>query len=122
MPIWAYGVRVARTPTTTDAFSAVADSSRRALLDALGTHEATVGDLVTRLGFTQPQVSKHLATLRTVGLVSVRVDGRRRWYQINGPALQLVFDWVCSFELTWNSRLDHLDDLLSDLQSKENLT
>jgi DNA-binding transcriptional ArsR family regulator len=96
---------MAPTPTTTDAFNAVADVSRRQLLDALGTGEATVGELVDRLGLTQPQVSKHLAVLRAVGLVSVRADGRHRWYRVNGPALQPIHDWVRTFERTWNTRL-----------------
>ena len=111
---------MAPTPTTTDAFNAVADASRRQLLDALGTGEATVGELVDRLGMTQPQVSKHLGVLRAVGLVSVRVDGRHRWYRVNGPALQPIHDWVRTFERTWNARLDRLDDLLGELQSQEN--
>ena len=110
---------MAPTPTTTDAFNAVADASRRQLLDALGTGEATVGELVDRLGLTQPQVSKHLAVLRTVGLVSVRVDGRHRWYRVNGPALQPIHDWVRTFERTWNTRLDRLDDLLVELEDQE---
>ena len=76
---------MARTPTTADAFNAVAEASRRELLDALGTGEATVGELVDRLGLSQPQVSKHLGVLRAVGLVLVRVDGRHRWYRVNGP-------------------------------------
>ena len=112
---------MARTPTRTDAFNAVGEGSRRALLDALGAGEATVGDLVDRLGLTQPQVSKHLAVLRTVGRVSVRVDGRRRWYRVNGPALQPVFEWVRGFESTWNTRLDRLEDVLVELQTKEKL-
>ena len=110
---------MARTPTTTDAFNAVAEANRRQLLDALGTGEATVGELVDRLGMTQPQVSKHLGVLRAVGLVSVRVDGRHRWYRVNGPALQPIHDWVRTFERTWNARLDRLDDLLAELQSQE---
>ena len=110
---------VARTPTTTDAFNAVAEASRRDLLDALGNEEATVGELVDRLGLSQPQVSKHLAVLRTVGLVLVRADGRHRWYRVNGPALKPIHDWVSSFERTWNARLDRLDDLLGELQTTE---
>jgi DNA-binding transcriptional ArsR family regulator len=110
---------VARTPTTTDAFSAVAEGSRRELLDVLGTGEATVNDLVQRLGLSQPQVSKHLAVLRAVRLVSVRAEGRRRWYRVNGPALQPVYEWARSFESTWNTRLDRLDDVLAELQAKE---
>jgi DNA-binding transcriptional ArsR family regulator len=110
---------VARTRTTTDAFNAVAEGSRRALLDAIGFDEATVGDLVDRLELTQSQVSKHLAVLRAVGLVSVRADGRHRWYRVNGPALEPVFEWVRGFESTWNTRLDRLDDVLVELQTKE---
>jgi len=113
---------VARTPTTADAFNAVAEGSRRALLGALGTDEATVGELVDRLGLTQPQVSKHLAVLRAVGLVSARADGRRRWYRVNGPALQPVYEWVRGFESTWDNRLDKLDDVLVELQTKEEAT
>ena len=119
MPISVYGVAMARMATTTDAFNAVADASRRDLLDALSEDELTVGDLVDRLGFSQPQVSKHLAVLREVGLVSVRVDGRRRWYRINGPALKPVHDWVRNFERTWNDRLDRLDGLLVEMQTRK---
>ena len=110
---------MARSATTTDAFNAVADASRRRLLDALGTGEATVGQLVDRLGLSQPQVSKHLGVLRAVDLVQVRVDGRRRWYRVNGPALKPVHDWVRGFERTWNTRLDRLDDLLAELDHQE---
>lgn len=110
---------MARRPTTADAFNAVAEASRRALLDALGTGEATVGELVDRLRMSQPQVSKHLAVLRAVGLVLVRVEGRHHWYRVNGPALKPIHDWVRTFERAWNTRLDRLDDLLAELQSKE---
>jgi DNA-binding transcriptional ArsR family regulator len=110
---------VARTPTTTDAFNAVGDASRRQLLDAIGAGEVTVGELVDRLGLSQPQVSKHLGVLRAVGVVLVRTDGRHRWYRVNGPALKPIHDWVRSFERTWNIRLDRLDDLLVELKAQE---
>lgn len=110
---------MARTPTTTDAFAAVADPSRRHLLDALGRGEATVGELVDRLGLRQPQVSKHLGVLRSVELVHVRAEGRHRWYRVNGPALQPIHEWVRTFERTWNARLDRLDNLLTELSPEE---
>ena len=113
---------MARTPTTADAFNAVAEASRRDLLDALGDGEATVGELVDRLGLSQPQVSKHLGVLRAVGLVLARADGRHRWYRVNGPALKPVHDWVRVFERTWNTRLDRLDDMLAELQTQEKKT
>ena len=110
---------MARTPTTADVFNAVAEASRRDLLDALGDEEATVSELVDRLGLSQPQVSKHLGVLRAVDLVLVRVDGRRRWYRVNGPALKPLHDWVSAFERTWNTRLDRLDDLVAGLRNQE---
>ena len=110
---------MARSATTTDVFNAVAEADRRRLLDAIGAREATVGELAEQLGFSQPQVSKHLAVLRTVGLVEVRADGRHRWYRVNGSALKPVHDWVRTFERTWNARLDRLDDLLAELQHEE---
>ena len=110
---------MARSATTTDAFNAVAEESRRDLLDALATGEATVGDLVDRLGLSQPQVSKHLSVLRAVDLVLVRAEGRHRWYRLNGPSLKPIHDWVDSFARTWNTQLDRLDDLLVELQQQE---
>jgi DNA-binding transcriptional ArsR family regulator len=110
---------MAPTATATDVFTAVAEPGRRALLESLAGGEATVGELVERISLTQPQVSKHLAVLRAVDLVAVRVDGRRHWYRVNGPALKPIHDWVRAFERTWNTRLDRLDDLLVDLQDQE---
>lgn len=110
---------MARTPTTADAFSAVAEPDRRQLLEAIGGGEANVGELVERLAFTQPQVSKHLGVLRAVGLVSVRNDGRHHWYRVNGAALKPIHDWVRRFEAVQNARLDRLDDLLTELKAQE---
>ena len=108
---------VPRSATTTDAFNAIAEEGRRDLLDALAGGEATVSDLVARLGMSQPQVSKHLGVLREVGLVRVRADGRHRWYRIYGPALKPVDAWVRRFERTWNRRLDRLEDLVKEKKS-----
>jgi DNA-binding transcriptional ArsR family regulator len=107
------------TPATTDAFAALAEGGRRDLLAAIGAREVTVGELVERVGLTQPQVSRHLGVLRAVDLVHVRADGRRRFYRVNGTALKPVHDWVRSFERTWNTRLDRLDDLLAGLDDHE---
>jgi DNA-binding transcriptional ArsR family regulator len=110
---------MARTATTTDAFNAVAEAHRRELLNALAAGEATVGELVERLGLTQPQVSKHLGVLKAVGLALVRVEGRQHWYRVNGPALKPIHDWVSQFEAMWNTRLDRLDNLLTELKEKK---
>ena len=119
MSISEYDVDVARSATTTDAFSAVAEASRRQLLDVIGTGEVTVGELVDRVGLTQPQVSKHLAVLREVGLVTARADGKHRRYRVDREALRPIHDWVRSFERTVNTRLDRLDDLLGELRAHQ---
>jgi len=111
---------MARVATTTDAFNAVAELRRREILDVLVGGERSVNDLVALLGLAQPQVSKHLRVLREVGLVAVRDDGRQRMYRLNGQALKPIYDWVKNYEQTWNERFDALDELLGELNEKEN--
>jgi DNA-binding transcriptional ArsR family regulator len=110
---------VPRAATTSDAFNAIAEPARRALLDELRHGEASVGDLVDRLGLPQPQVSKHLGVLRAVGLVQCTTAGRQRLYRIDGAALKPVHAWVSTFERHWNERLDRLEDVLAELNDKE---
>ena len=110
---------VSRAPTTSDAFNAVAESSRRDILDALAGGEVAVGDLAARLHLTQPQVSKHLGVLRTVDLVRCRTVGRQRFYRVNALALKPIHEWLRAYEGLWNERLDRLDDYLAELQQKD---
>ena len=110
---------MARAATTTDAFNAVAEPRRRAILDALADGERAVNDLVGALGLAQPQVSKHLRVLREVGVVAVRGEGRQRLYRLNGPALKPIHDWVKAYESTWTERFELLDDVLDDLKKEE---
>ena len=111
--------RMARAATTADAFNAVAEPRRRAILDVLAGGERPVNDLVQALGVTQPQVSKHLRVLRAVGAVEVREEGRRRLYSLNGLALKPIHDWVKTYERTWSERFELLDDVLDELKETE---
>jgi DNA-binding transcriptional ArsR family regulator len=110
---------MARSPTTADAFNAIAEPRRRQILDLLARGERPVNDLVAALGLAQPQVSKHLKVLREVGLVSVRGSGRQRLYTLNADRLKPVHDWVKAFERFWSDSLDRLDEYLRELQGKE---
>ena len=67
---------MARAATTLDPFNAVAEPKRRRVLEALADGEMPVGELVGRLGWPQPMVSKHLGVLKEVGLVTARREGR----------------------------------------------
>ncbi|WP_165245496.1 ArsR/SmtB family transcription factor [Paludisphaera soli] len=101
---------MARSPTTSDAFNAVAEPRRRQILDLLARGERPVNDLVDALGLGQPQVSKHLRVLREVGLVRVRDEGRRRLYTLNAERLKAIHDWVKTFEPFWDHQIDRIKD------------
>ena len=107
---------MARAATTADAFNAIAEPRRRAILDVLAGGERPVNDLVATLGLAQPQVSKHLRVLREVGAVEVRDEGRQRLYRVNGAALKPIHDWVQRYEALWNERFDALDDVLDEVK------
>jgi DNA-binding transcriptional ArsR family regulator len=110
---------MARAATTADAFNAVAEPARRQILDLLAAGERPVNDLVALLGVAQPQMSKHLAVLRQVGLVEVRGIGRQRWYRLNGYPLKQIHDWVTQFERSWEASFDRLDAVLAELKQAE---
>lgn len=110
---------MARKPTTHDPFNAVAEPKRRKILEALGEEELPVNDIVERLGWPQPMVSKHLGVLKQVGLVSERKVGRQRMYRVNAERLKPIFDWVRPFERVWSERFDRLDEVLKEIKKKE---
>lgn len=110
---------MARTPTTFDPFNAVAEPKRRKVLEVLGTEELSVNEIVDRLGWNQPMVSKHLGVLKEVGLVSERRAGRQRLYRVNAERLKPIYDWVAPFERYWSESYERLDDVLEHLKSKE---
>jgi DNA-binding transcriptional ArsR family regulator len=110
---------MARRPTTHDPFNAVAEPRRRKVLEAIGTDELSVNEIVERLGWNQPMVSKHLGVLKQVGLVSERRVGRQRMYRVNAEQLKPIYDWVSPFERFWSDRFERLDEVLEEIQKKE---
>lgn len=97
-----------RAPTTLDPFNAIAEPKRRQVLDMLAKGERPVNELVRSLGWSQPQVSKHLAVLRKVGLVSERRSGRQRVYRLNGERLKPIHEWVKNYERFWKHQLERI--------------
>ncbi len=108
---------MARTPTTADAFNAVAEPQRRRIIDLLAGGERSVNDIAAALHMRQPQVSKHLHVLREVGLVRVRDEGRQRLYALNSEALRPIYEWVSPYERAWRESFERLDELLEELKS-----
>ncbi len=114
---------MARAPTTLDPFNAIAEPKRRVVLDTLAGSEMAVNDIVGRLGWPQPSVSKHLGVLKEVGLVRVRKEGRQRLYSVDAEQLKPVHEWVKTFEKYWDRQLDRIKEraerLAREKQAKE---
>ena len=100
------------------AYAALAEPSRRQILDLLRGGERSVGDLVARLRLSQPGVSKHLRVLREAGLVEVRPEGRQRWYRLRAQPLAEVDEWLEPYRALGASHFDapkrHLGFAASD--------
>ncbi len=99
------------------AFEVLAEPSRRRILDLLRAGESAVGEVVTKLGMSQPAVSKHLRVLREAGVVEARVDAQRRLYRVRPEPLHEVDDWLAPYRELWAPSLDalgrHLDETTS---------
>jgi len=94
-------------------FRTLADPTRRAIFERLCREgEQTVGALTARAGVSQPAVSKHLGVLKQAGLVRDRPAGRQTHYSAQLNALAPLVDWTREMAGFWETRLDHLEDLL----------
>jgi DNA-binding transcriptional ArsR family regulator len=94
-------------------WQALADPHRRAVLELLLERPRPVGELVERLGLSQPGTSKHLRVLREAGLVQVRAEANRRVYALDPGPLNELDVWLAPYRRRWNESLDalgrHLD-------------
>ena len=107
----------------TTTFEVVAEPTRRRILDLLRERSRPVGELVGLSGLSQPLVSKHLRVLREAGLVRVRQDAQRRWYELRPEPLAELDAWLAPYRRLWAGRFDalerHLDAMPDDPDPKE---
>jgi DNA-binding transcriptional ArsR family regulator len=87
---------------------ALADESRRTVLEILRVHPATAGELADALPIARPGVSRHLRVLREAGLIDVRQEAQRRIYTLHPEALVEVDEWLERYRALWSHRLDAL--------------
>jgi DNA-binding transcriptional ArsR family regulator len=87
---------------------ALADPSRRTVLEILRDHPATAGELAEALPIARPGVSRHLRVLREAGLVDVRQEAQRRIYSLRPDPLAEVDAWLAGYRALWQHRLDAL--------------
>jgi DNA-binding transcriptional ArsR family regulator len=96
----------------------LAEPSRQTILDLLRDGELPVGELVARLGMSQPAVSKHLRVLKDAGMVTARADAQRRLYRIRPEPLAELDEWLSTYRKFWNVSLDRLEEHLDSRRSE----
>lgn len=92
-----------------DTLGALADPTRRRILELLVDGEVAAGDLSEEFAVSRPAVSRHLRILREAGLVRSRVDGQRRLYALDVRPLAELDAWLEPYRRLWSRRLDALD-------------
>ncbi len=94
-------------------FHALADPTRRAIVERLGAGPAAISDLAEPLAMTLTGVLQHLAVLEESGLVRTRKEGRRRICAVEPAAMRSIEDWIQHRRAQWDQRLDRLGDVLA---------
>jgi DNA-binding transcriptional ArsR family regulator len=90
------------------ALEALADPTRRTIVELLAERELSAGELAARFETSRPAVSRHLRVLREQGLVRARVEGRRRLYSLDPEPLAELDEWLGRYRSFWTNRLDAL--------------
>jgi DNA-binding transcriptional ArsR family regulator len=101
------------------AFSALSDPTRRAIVTRLTQGEATVGELAAPFRLSQPTVSKHLNVLERAGLIEQKRDAQRRPRRLRPEAIKAVAEWVEPFRALWEQRLDNLERHLASNKTED---
>src|SRR5215471_4415526 len=101
-------------------FAALADPTRRAILDHLASGEASVTELARPFAISQPAISKHLRVLEHAGLISRGRDAQRRPRRIQGKSLREATAWLERYRQVWEENYVRLDAVLDGLKTREN--
>ena len=88
---------------------AIADPTRRRIVELLAVRERTAGELVEEFDMSAPAISQHLNVLRDAGLVKTRADGQSRIQALNPDGFDDLEDWLQKTRSVWSSRLDALE-------------
>lgn len=103
-------------------FAALSDPTRLAIVQRLAEGEATVTELAAPFAMTQPAVSRHLKVLESAGLITRRVDKQRRPCRLAEGALDNLDEWLAMLRQTMSANYDRLDDVLAEMQTKDERT
>lgn len=101
-----------------DVFQALADPTRRRIVEALRDGEHQVGDVVVNAGVHQSGVSRHLRILSEAGFVTMRPDGQRRLYALRPEPFEELEAWLTQYRKLWEARLDRFGAALEARQKQ----
>ena len=102
-----------------DTFTALADPTRRQIIEVLALGEAPFGQLADQFEMSRPAVSQHLKVLRDAGMVTSRADAQRRIYRLNEDSLSEIDAWLGKVREFWSQRLEKLEQLLGEPEKGE---
>ena len=97
-----------------DTFTALADPTRRQIIESLAAGESSFGDLADKFEMSRPAVSQHLKVLREAGIVTARADAQRRIYSLTEDSFDEIEDWLGKVREFWSQRLDKLEQRLGE--------
>jgi DNA-binding transcriptional ArsR family regulator len=103
-------------------FEALADPTRRRIVEALRDGERQVNDLVREARIHQSGVSRHLGILHDAGFVSVRPDGQRRLYALRPEPFRKIEAWLADYRGLWEARLDRFGAALGERRQGQGAT
>lgn len=98
-------------------FEALADHTRRSIVESLQSGEKPVGEIVKHSGIHQSGVSRHLRILHEAGFVSIRPQGQQRFYSLRSEPFQELDSWLAGYRSLWASRLDRFAASLEQRKS-----
>ena len=104
---------------TRDIFNAIADPTRRSILSSLVTESQNVNSLAEKFDMSRQAVSLHIKYLFECGVISVKKVGRERYCNLEVEKLTEVADWLEPFRKMWTGKLNRLEVLLDEMQTKE---
>ena len=102
-----------------ETFAALADPTRRAILQRLAEGEASVGEVAARFQVSAPAISRHLRVLENAGLVKREKQGRVHRLHMERESMDEALGWIAHWGRFWESRLDALEDLLAEREREE---
>ena len=102
-----------------DVFQAIADPTRRAILNLVALEAMTPGDIAGNFDSSRQTISKHIQILSECHLLSQKQDGREIYYHFNPKKMKEVADWLKPFQELWENRFTKLDKVLDQMKKKK---